>query len=537
MNLDADSERYPKAQGKPLVALIVFIVCVGYHLSYFNVGLNLSDEGVLLEGIRLHRSGTLDFEQFCHWTSLYGWFAALTRFSGAPILIIRLVWVVVRSATAVIAWQLGWRLGGPFAIVPLALTLLASGPWHKSFVPFLIMVAIWITDKAVQQAKTIEWIAAAGVIGLSLSIHIYTGALNCLAFLLSITISRLRARDSDYPLSRINLARRLALFAGCLLAFSAIFGSYLFTINWSDWIARHRQVVSSDYLGFNEAFSLLLSMNEGPLDWRSFLRSSYLDLPIGCVLATGLLLVGRRTKWSRESNLALVVTIFTAIHYAKVLARFDRPHLFQNAVPAYVLLSLILKVMVTNTLSNSKFSRLGWGVSCLAITAFAGTMAYEVATTSDYYTGGIGIIRTEREQKLQLPHAPIYLNRGDVLRFEAIVTNVTTLTDAGETMLCLPFIPMFYYLCQRPSPTVLPLFDRKEDFYSVTEESIIRALQVRRTRVALIQDLVTDAKEQNRFSRIAPVLHDYLATTYEPHAEWGDLKLAVIRTADEQVTE
>ncbi|MEN8163202.1 MAG: hypothetical protein ABFS37_03655, partial [Acidobacteriota bacterium] len=113
----------------------VFGISLAFFGFFFDYGLAVFDEGVLLQGIELQAEGRMDFAKFCHYSSQYRWFALLFPDGQPNLEVVRAVWVVIRAATAALIFLISAMVVPKrWAWVPVVLFLALPGPWHKAFV-------------------------------------------------------------------------------------------------------------------------------------------------------------------------------------------------------------------------------------------------------------------------------------------------------------------------------------------------------------------------------------------------------------------
>ena len=115
-----------------------------YYLTYFNYGINLSDEGYLVYGAERVLSGQLPGADFhAYMPGRYLVLAALFKIFGAGIVVERVMWVVVRIFIVLLYCQLSLTLvPRSIAFIPSFLLIILPGPWHKSFE--LLFPLIWL---------------------------------------------------------------------------------------------------------------------------------------------------------------------------------------------------------------------------------------------------------------------------------------------------------------------------------------------------------------------------------------------------------
>lgn len=133
---------------KDLLIVITFVVLsLCYYLSYYDRGLNLLDEGYLLDPIMRVYRGELPYRDFHHFYSPAGFylFSFLFKLTGANLLAVRLFWVVIHVVSVVFFYLSSRKISNSVLACLATVTFIAApGVWHKSFFcifPYFIKLA------------------------------------------------------------------------------------------------------------------------------------------------------------------------------------------------------------------------------------------------------------------------------------------------------------------------------------------------------------------------------------------------------------
>lgn len=129
--------------GRPATALLVFGIL--YYLSYFNYGLDLDDEGLLLIGAQSILHGDWPVADFFSYPPIsYFLLAGFYKVFGDGVLSERILLLLLLLANAqLVFWISRQFLNGAWKLLPAFTYILAPGPWYKLF---FISAIIWSTS-------------------------------------------------------------------------------------------------------------------------------------------------------------------------------------------------------------------------------------------------------------------------------------------------------------------------------------------------------------------------------------------------------
>ena len=502
-----------------------------FFFSYYDYGINLFDEGVLLEGIQRQIEGRMDFSKFCHYSAQYRFFSYVFPSTGADLLVIRAIWAVMRALTATFIFLVARRLmPWRWALLPVLLFLAAPGPWHKSLVPFLIFINIYAMVRTHETGRLLPYLGLALCLSFAIATHLYTGVLTlvpCVLINLAHTPNRPETEISN-PRKRFLIYHGsfAAMLVASTLAMSdhiyqlrpRVFASQTLAVLRSDFrgsrtIVQHHLGLFPDFLGFFivTTYVVVILVIMGFALWFS-LRSKRATLP-----------------WPKQTTLEILYGIGIA-NLLKWPARFDTAHLLQNAAPVWILLAFLLYRSVQNhRQAATVFDRLRTMAGAGLLGLWTVGMFVFGTTSSHYYHGGIGYRLFEDTVMLRIPRAPVYVDQAKARWLEEMVNEIQRNTMEDEPILICASIPMMYYLADRKNPLVLPIFDRPENLFANPEEEILREIRASGTRLVVFRDESTDGVAENRVSHYAPNLFRAILTEYELVSEINGYQIRVLR--------
>jgi hypothetical protein len=493
---------------------ILFVVVLLYFLFYFNYGINLFDEGILMEGIRLEQQGQMQYDKFCHYSSQYRLLSYILSKTENDLLVLRLIWVLVRALTALLIFSIARRLVRlPWALVAVLLFLALPGPWHKSFVALLVCLPTYLMVKTVENGKPAYLLAVAASLSAAVAIHIYTGGLTLLGCAILFGIIPFFENRSP-PVSPFAKRFWYGAFWSVFLLLTFLLADFLRQIDYFAFLSMTRQVLLSDYAGSLQMVQGLSNLAISPKNL--VVLFIYFGVAWTMIFYLHLLLGRKSGKLPAEKKKVLIILVVIALlNLAKWLARFDMAHLLQNAPLVWILgvfiLSRLLKIAKNSRSSIEKaWAQVGFGIAALWIVVAIGFGL----SSPDYYSGGIGYRLFNNTVHLQHPKATMHVTKEKAEWIMKMVRAIRDNTEADDTICIMAPAPILYYLSDRKSPFVLPLFDRPESLVGNLEADLISQLKRSKTKLIVYKDEATDGVEKNRLSQFAPNLHRTVMTDY-----------------------
>ena len=138
---------------------------------------------------------------------------------------------------------------------------------------------------------------------------------------------------------------------------------------------------------------------------------------------------------------------------------------------------------------------------------------YEMNLGHGFYVGSVGA-RWENTEKVDMDRMTVWTNPYEARWVRELVQKIEMATRRGDTILALPLNPLFYFLTDRANPIVhgwiLPgMLDQQ------AQEEVVHQLLVKPPRLVILADFAIDGRQDRRFSRYAPVIHQHLMRHYQ----------------------
>jgi hypothetical protein len=194
----------------------------------------------------------------------------------------------------------------------------------------------------------------------------------------------------------------------------------------------------------------------------------------------------------REANL-LFMLVWTSLYYCQVLTRSDLFHLLITLLPFFILCSWGWVVVLETSSATAGKSR-----------KVLSALGVAMAAWFLWSTGPIFLHDRQPSETMALPRAGVHVQGG--IAFADFIRQIQSLAPPGRSILCLPYQPMLYFLCERRNPTrwnyIWPGDQSARDYGTLIE-------QARRDPPVVV--LLTGEADVNRY---APAIVEYVRTGF-----------------------
>lgn len=507
-----------------VVVLVLALASLSFFLTYWDYGLN-DDEGYLLGGVTRILDGQVPYRDFHH-TYGPGRFylvAFLFRLFGEDLLVLRALWLVMRTGVVVLAYLAGRRLlSRPGAVAAALFFVAAPGPWHKSFF-HLFLLANFLALSGLR-GRGVRGSAAAGFLaGVTFLFRQDLGIFAGLSYGVLLLLGRWTGETG----------KRAAFFAGFALL-AVLPAALYFAAEGALGAAAAKVLLAGARDNRTNAlpFPPLLHPLSGGGTGAAFfgLRLLYYMPPPLYLFAgaAGLLHLLRRSG----GTALLLAALLGALSFNQALWRSDLAHLLQALACFWLLLPWGVERAARWSAPLARAA-----VFALPVLLFLATLGYARAYESpvgpgrvaaeglqpipSYYLGSVAQVRGGAV-RLPIERGRVRMAPDEAAFLRAIGAALDRHSNPGDYMVTVPGFQLLYFLFDRPNPTayvhVRRAFDSPEE-----EDRYVRDLLDKPTRIVLLRDAPLDGREERRFSRYAPRAFAAIEEAFEPVEEFGNL--------------
>lgn len=506
-----------------IVLFSIFIFSSIYLLIFQNYGLNLWDEGVLLNGSLRTLEGEsvyTDFNGYPPGRYLLG--AVLFKIFGIDISVIRIAVAIMTAMAVVMLYSVSLRLiplspplekvgvRGGFAIIPSILFLISPAVYYNRFYPiftiFCIYMIFWYLD--LQHVKTgLEKerpsrsiiLAISSILSMLFKLEIGIGII---IVSIAVMLFRKKIRELKYFFLTLSLAAMFLAFYYIrgIDIYTFLYDIYfhVFKINKS-WGNPFPSIFSVELWGrFNihEIFSVLLF---------------YIPLIIYLLSFIVLLRTPTLRQAQGELRTPLAIILFFGIYtYNLVIWRTGFDNLIRCLPPALILGIYLLYLFRIKLLKWTGERIFSYAITLILPLWFL----YEMVFYGDFYTGSIGEMR-KTHVPLSIERANnIYADLVEASWIKEITGHIKNNTKPEDTIFTIPLNSIWYFLTDRKNPTyyewILPgtLKNEREEMV------VIEQLKKRMPLFIIYGDVAIDNREDRRFSNYAPLIYNFMAENY-----------------------
>ncbi|MBI5749430.1 MAG: hypothetical protein HZA00_09930 [Nitrospinae bacterium] len=529
-------------QKNHIIYLFIFFFSLLYLLIFQNYGLNLWDEGNLLNGsLRTLKGESVyaDFNGYPPGRYILG--AALFKIFGVDISVIRTAVTVMTSAAVVMLYSISLKiipphpplgkggLRGGFAIIPPILFLVSPAVYYNRFYPiftiFGIYMVFWYLD--LQHVKT----GLEKETSTSPSSPPYKGGGRGVVLALSAFFAMLFKLEIGIGIALISIIillwRRLPaiLYFSLTLSLSMI----LVILYYKSSIDIYRliydtyfQVFKISELWGNPFPNLFSTELWKRFDTYEIFLVLLFYLPPLIYLITLFILIQRRlTPWykqvlrpvaadSRFPALLAIPLFFGIYTYNLVIWRTGFDNLIRCLPSAWILGAYLLYLLRIRLFKWTGEKILSYAVVlCLPL-----WFLYMMLFYGDFYTGSIGEMRK--------PHIPLSMERANNIYTDPIEASwikeitgyIKNNTSSENTIFVVPLNPLWYFLTDRKNPTYYEWILPGELKTKTEQVKVIEQLKKTVPSFIIYADIAIDNREERRFSNYAPMIFDFIINNY-----------------------
>ena len=504
------------------VLLGVILLSLGYYLSYYRYGLNLSDEGYVVQGAIRFLSGGLPGVDFHSYAPGRTWLLGLLfKTTGVSIATERLLWVVWRTATCGLLWMLSRRFLEPrFALLVVLASLFMPGPWHKTPLVFSLALALLLSFALLRETRALQLFMLGVGLGSLLLIREEVGLLGVgLGFI--VVGSRMRSRSAGigaFGAAVVAGGVVLPLMLGAIpyLLHGRFLEAGMFYL--SELLRTVCGVPGVCSLGLVEHDVHGITSVTRPLLERTLHSLPLLLVGVSCSLI--LILRMWRSTLGKEFMLLSAVSAFSTL---MLLSQPDLSHLLQ-VFPFHHVLALYLLSRGRDWLSSLAPSHRTVhcflsGLLHVSYTALVLALVLGSGRNDPYYTGS-ALLRADKSVALQVHGELLHVEKNRAEVIQGTVEAIKGSAARGEPIFVFPYAPMFYVLADRHNPTG---FDGI--FSHLVGETGFERRVVRELQRSDVRTVVVDQGGVNTLGWPTGPLRSYLEERFEKTASFGPYEI------------
>jgi hypothetical protein len=531
MPTQTESGRPKRTTGQPLGDLLcvalLFFLCLSFGLARYRSGIDLADEGCLAYGAVRVMDGQVPNRDFTSLQPPLSFYAAAAMFKlfGTSLVSLRILGLSIYILVPLLIYGLSRNVAGRGVSLTAALPASVLGISHFLFVPLSMwqgitacLAAALLYLRATQGGRHSHLMAllAGCLTGASMLLRQDQGVYLAIA-LVAYAAALRYARHQPLPSlstprstsSKPSLLFWLAGIATVLLPFGLYWGAQgaLPSMFKQLIVFPVTTYVKTSSLPF-PPFRSCLTFGPDAIVILYYLPPA-LDLIIALWLLKRLL---RRSFYLREARITFLLA-WSALFYCQVLARSDVYHLLITLAPFLVLcagcwpiflealgdlVGRLARIQSAAVLASRLASLLaGAAVMCLLLVTRPVFLAPPVPATETLLLERAGIRKT------------------GAANFKKFVERVQSLAPPDRPILCLPYQPMFYFLCNRRNPTRWNYLWPGDQTPEEHQDLISQARSDPPAAVVL-----TGEEDLRRY---APAIVDFVQTDYRLAAQAGGL--------------
>lgn len=487
-----------------VVYLLIFLLSLFYLLIFQNYGINLWDEGVLLNGSLRTLEGESVYVDFNGYPpGRYALGAILFKIFGINISAIRIAVAVMTAIAATMVYSVSSRLIPSYflSIIPSILFLISPAVYYNRFYPIFTIFGIYMIFWYLEKENPFRSILLAVSSILSIFFKLEIG-IGIIAVSIAVMLFRKKIRELKYFFLFLSLAAMFLAFYYFRMIdmYTFLYDSYFYVFKIrGSWGNPFPNIFSPELwrrFDIYEIFSVLLF---------------YIPLIIYCFTFFVIL----RTPNSELRIFSAVIIFFGIYTYNLVIWRAGFDNLIRCLPPALILGGYLLYLFRIKLLKWTGERMLSYAIILILPLWFL----YEMIFHSDFYAGSIGELR-KNHVRLSIERANnIYADPVEASWIKEITGYIRNNTKTEDTIFVVPFNPIWYFLADRKNSVynewILPgeLKTNKEQL------ELIEQLKDRKPVFIINADIAIDNKEERRFSNYAPLIYNFINENY--HIEKG----------------
>jgi hypothetical protein len=490
--------------GKVVCCAVVIIFCLVLALPRYRNGIDMSDEGFLAYGAVRVLNGELPNRDFVSLQPPLSFYtvAAVFKFLGTSLVSLRTLGLCFYIVIALLVFVISRRFTGPIPALIAAMLAAILGMPFFNFTPFAVwhgivaslMTLLFILKFTASNQR--RWALLAGLTTALavLSRHDQGFYLTIAVLIYALTIKLTNRENPNSGKMLVFGAVGLAATIAPLVIYWIICGAlpYMF-----------RQLVIFPLTTYAKTSSLPFPVFQrgAPLLANLITCLFYLPPLIEVLVIIWLAIRLVRRRFLAEHAPVVFILITSVLFYCQVLARSDLYHLLMTLPPFFILLAWNIEAVLG--LFHKRWISIG--VTLVILAVIASFLLYTAPVFVSPLSEGVKMISLKRGGvKTTIPLAKFIENTNGVIQ---------QYSRPDESILCLPYQPMFYFLSERRNPTrwnyLWPGDQTAEDHKRLIEQA-----DADPPAVVVLSD-------RKRMLNYAPTIIDYINKKYKATHDYG----------------
>jgi hypothetical protein len=436
---------------------MLIALCLWIGLPRFRTGIDLMDEGCLACGAERVLEGQVPNRDFVSLQPPLSFYAAAGMFKlfGTSLASLRILGLGIYLLIPLMTYGIARQLEDRLLSLAVAIPATVIGIPCFGFVPFAVWQGVAATAAAVLlyfwavRCRSRPWLGlAAGVMTaaafLARQDQGFYAAISIAAYTLVLRFGRVSL------VSREVLGRNFYCWVLGMAAGLLPWGIYWFAEGALPEMFKQLVVFPVTTYAKTSSLPVPSFSRQLSLAQNAIVALYYIPPVVQILVFFWLWRRNRRGNWQlREAGVAFIL-VWSALYYCQVLARSDVYHLWITLVPFFILCACGWRAVLEGW--DGIQARMGTGP--LASTVSRGVLsAFGVAVVAWFLVSNRLVLLEQMAsgQELLLPRARVNVAGGAEL--EDFIKTVQRSVPADRSILCLPYQPMFYFLCERRNPT------------------------------------------------------------------------------------
>ncbi len=502
---------------------LIIILGFSYYASFFNYGINLGDEGYIVDGGERVLRGQWPVSDFMSYPpGSYFLLALFFKIFGASLLVSRFLEMTFLIVNGLLAFYIGKRLmPEKWALLPPFVLIAFPGFWHKAVLAFSLLLPLSMLLRFLER-KTMTGILYMGwAVGLAMVFRIEAALFSLITILSSLFCYHLW-RDGVLSVNRESMASFLKEFILCGLAVLSILTPVLMFYYYQSDLVRFFHSLREGYgssniswvSGFFEKPSLLSAITK-------FRIGSLKNLFFFLTLALYLFILRRVVvhffiEKRKDFPLLLPVLILGVVSLIYSYIAFSKAHLLQIAATSYILFTFLLYSLWQR---KGLKSTIGLVILILFLTlhvldSFKWGAHFASGSISRLY-----YIRKEGARLLSSPQAKIYVGKKE---FDTLDGLIQFFENRQGYLLPIHFESMVNFLTGLENPTRHTIITPPLLQGMAKQKEVIDDIERFKIKYLLIHRMNWVEEGSFRFRDYAPFVHEFVLRHYQLEKEVGD---------------